>query len=250
MRVAGFGPVAVGALLAARAFAADPPAQPLRVFFTVAPSPAPQADAKAHSESLEKERDAAWAEYENAFKELKRKYGKEYGKWTAEQKDEARRIYEKYVARAVDYLLFTVKPKELEDSIRDIKNSVVGKGLAGVKENIVLAESPADAHLVLEGVGRYGVSKLMVGPKHFVYRVQAGGKLKPEALAGVPRDWPRPTWWSDVDCSQYHPYRAEEPWIVFKTISDQRWRDVMNTASGCINDLIKEHGANILAHGS
>lgn len=241
---------ALGALLVGPAFAADPPAQPLRVFFTIAPAPAPQPNAKAHAEALEKERDAAWTEYENAFKELKKKYGKDYEKWSAEQKDEARKVYEKYVARAIDYLLFTIKPKDLEDSIRDIKNSVVGKGLAGVKENIVLAESAADAHLVLEGLGRYGVSKLIVGPKHFVYRVQVGGKLKPEALSGVPRDWPRPTWWSDEKCSQYHYYRAEEPWIVFKTIDEQRWRDVMNTASACINDLIQAHGANILASGS
>jgi len=228
--------------------AADLP-QPLRVFFTTAPLPPPQADPKAYAKKLEQERDAAWATYDNAFKEMKKKYGKDYEKWTAEQKDEARLIYEKYVAKAMDYLLFTIKPKDLEDSLRDIKNSVVGKGLAGVKENIAIAEDVKDADLVLEAVGRFGVSKLMVGPKHFVFRFGVGGRLKPEALSAIPRDWPRPTWWADEKCSQYHYYRPEEPWIVFKAIDDQRWRDVMNTTSACINDLAKAHGANILALG-
>src|SRR6185295_11460720 len=105
--------------LAARV-AADP-AQPLRVFFTIAPLPAAQPDPKAYAKKLEAERDAAWAEYESAFKEMKKKYGKDYEKWTPAQKDEARLIYEKYVAKAVDHLLFTIKPKDLEDSLRDIK---------------------------------------------------------------------------------------------------------------------------------
>lgn len=235
-------------LLAVPGFAADP-AQPLRVFFTVATAPAPQPDPKAHAKQLARERDAAWAEYEVAFEALKKKYGKDYAKWTPEQREEGRTSYEAYVAKAIEYLLFTIKPKDLEDSVRDIKNSVAGKGLAGVKENIVLAESAADAHLVLEALGRYGASKLMVGPKHFVFRFTAGGKLRPEALAAVPRDWPRPTWWADEACSQYHYYRPEEPWIVWKAIDDQRWRDVMNTTSACINELLKEHGANILAAG-
>jgi Skp family chaperone for outer membrane proteins len=228
--------------------AAEAP-QALRVFFTVAPAPAPQPDPKAYAQKLERERDAAWAEYDAAFKELKKKYGKDYEKWTAEQKDEAQRVYEKYVAKAIEYLFFTIKPKDLEDSLRDIKNSVVGKGLAGVKENIVLAESETDADLVLEALGRYGASKLVVGPKHFVFRFRTGGRLKPEALSAVPHDWPRPTWWADEKCSQYHYYRPEEPWIVWKAVDDQRWRDVMNTTSACINDLAKQHGANILAMG-
>ena len=238
----------LAALLVAGSVAADPP-QPLRVFFTTAPLPAGQPDPKAYEKKLAAERDAAAADYERAFKEMKKKYGKDYEKWTPEQKDEARVVYEKYVAKAVDHLLFTIKPKDLEDSLRDIKNSVVGKGLAGVKENITIAESLADADLVLEAVGRFGVSKLVVGPKHFVFRFGVGGRLKPEALAAIPRDWPRPTWWADEKCSQYHYYRPEEPWIVFKAIDDQRWRDVMNTTSACINDLAREHGANILALG-
>ena len=175
--------VPLATLLAASSFGGEPP-QPLRVFFTVAPAPAPEPDPKGHAAKLERERDAAWGEYDSSFKELKKKYGKDYDKWSSEQKEEARRVYEKYVAKAVDYLFFTIKPKDLEDSFRDIKNSVVGKGLAGVKENIVLAESAADADLVLEAIGRYGVSKLIVGPKHFVYRFGVGGKLKPEALGG------------------------------------------------------------------
>lgn len=240
--------VPLSVLFVAASPAAETP-QPLRVFFTVAPAPAPQSDPKAYAQKLERERDAAWAEYESAFKELKKKYGKDYDKWSPEQKDEGQRGYEKYVAKAIEYLFFTIKPKDLEDSVRDIKNSVVGKGLAGVKENIILAESETDADLVLEALGRYGVSKLMVGPKHFVFRFRTGGRLKPDALSAVPHDWPRPTWWSDEKCSQQHYYRPEEPWIVWKAIDDQRWRDVMNTTSACINDLAKEHGANILAMG-
>ncbi len=234
--------------LAASGVAAETP-QPLRVFFTVAPAPAPQPDPKAYAQKLERERAAAWGEFDSAFKEQKKKYGKEYDKWSLEQKDESRLLYEKYVAKAIEYLFFTIKPKDLEDSVRDIKNSVVGKGLAGVKENVALAESETDADLVLEALGRYGASKLMVGPKHFVFRFRTGGRLKPDALAAVPRDWPRPTWWADEKCSQYHYYRPEEPWIVWKAIDDQRWRDVMNTTSACINDLAEEHGANILAMG-
>lgn len=112
------------------------------------------------------------------------------------------------------------------------------------------APSAEDAHLVLEAVARYGASKLVVGPKYFVYLFKAGGRLKPEALTGVPRDWPKPGWFSDAPCVQFHYYRPEEPFIVFRTVDDQRWRDVMNTASACINDLAKDHGARILAAGS
>lgn len=232
----------VSAVLAAAPQAA---AEPLRVFFTVATAPPAQGDAKARAESLKRERDAAWAEYEAFDKQLKKENGKKYEKWPPEVKEKANLSYEKYVGRALDYLLFTIKPKDLEDSVRDITNSVVGKGLAGVKENVVLAESAADAHLVLEAVARYGASKLTVGPKYFFYRVSAGGKLKPDALKAVPSDWPKPGWWSDEPCTQFHRFRDDEPWLVFMTVDDQRWRDVMNVASGCINELVKVHGAGL-----
>jgi hypothetical protein len=29
------------------------------------------------------------------------------------------------------------------------------------------------------------------------------------------------------------------------TVDDQRWRDVMNVASACINELAKTHGAGL-----
>ena len=235
------------AILVAAVLAAAPvtTAEPLRVFFTVATPPPVQGDVKARAESLKRERDAAWAEYEAFDKQLKKENGKKYEKWPPEVKEKANLSYEKYVGKALDYLLFTIKPKDLEDSVRDITNSVVGKGLAGVKENVVLAESAADAHLVLEAIARYGASKLTVGPKYFFYRVSAGGKLKPDALKVVPSDWPKPGWWSDEPCTQFHRFRDDEPWLVFMTVNDQRWRDVMNVASGCINELVKIHGAGL-----
>lgn len=225
--------------------ASAPAAEPLRVYFTTATPPVAEGDAKAKAEALKRDRDAAWAEYESLDKQLKKENGKKYEKWPAEVKEKEDHAYEKYVGKALDYLLFTIKPKDLEDSVRDITNSVTGKGLAGVKENVVLAESAADAHLVLEAIARYGASKLTVGPKFFFYRVSAGGKLKPEALQAVPRDWPKPGWWSDEPCTQFHHYRDDEPWLVFMTVNDQRWRDVMNIASGCINELVKLHGAGL-----
>jgi len=242
-------PVPVLAAVMAAALAAVPlmAAEPLRVYFTTASPPAAEGDVKAKAEALKRERDKAWADYEAVDKQLKKEHGKKYDKWPAEAKDKANLGYETYVSKALDYLLFTIKPKDLEDSIRDITNSVTGKGLAGVKENVVLAESAADAHLVLEAIARYGASKLTVGPKYFYYRVSAGGKLKPEALQAVPRDWPKPGWWSDEPCTQFHHYRDNEPWLVFMTVDDQRWRDVMNVASGCINELIKAHGASLTA---
>jgi hypothetical protein len=243
--------LAVAAILAVAASPAAVAAdvRPLRIFFTAAPAPPPVADAKAHAKKLQAETDAAWDEYDRFFKDMKKKHGKDREKWSAEAKEETQLVYEKYVVKALEHLLFVIKPKDLEDSIRDIKNSVVGKGFAGVKENIEIAESAQDADLVLEAVGRYGASKLVVGPKHFVFRFGVGGRLKPAALTAIPRDWPRPTWWEDVSCSQYHYYRESEPYVVFKAVDDQRWRDVMNTASACINDLLTDHGANILALG-
>ena len=231
----------LAALLAGPANAADP----LRVFFTVANPPAAGGDVKSKADAMKRDQEAAWAEYEAFDKQLKKENGKKYEKWPPEVKEKADLSYEKYVAKALDYLLFTIKPKDLEDSIRDIQNSVAGKGLAGVKESLVLAESAADAHLVLEAIARYGASKLSVGPKYFFYRVSAGGKLKPDALKAVPHDWPKPGWWSDEPCTQFHHYRDDEPFLVFMTVHDQRWRDVMNVASGCINDLVKEHGAGL-----
>jgi hypothetical protein len=232
----------IAAVLAAGSLSA---AEPLRVYFTTAIPPAAQGDTKARADALKRDRDAAWSEYEAVEKELKKENGKKYDKWPAEVKEKAERSYEKYVGKALDYLLFTIKPKDLEDSVRDITNSVTGKGLAGVKENVVLAESAADAHLVLEAIARYGVSKMVVGPKYFFYRVSAGGKLKPEALKAVPGDWPKPGWWSDEPCTQFHRYRDDEPWLVFMTVHTERWRDVMNTASSCINELVKIHGAGL-----
>lgn len=235
------------ALSLAAALAAGPAlaAEPLRVFFTVATPPAASGDVKTKADALKRDRDAAWAEYEAFDKQLKKEHGKKYEKWPQEVKDKADLSYEKYVAKALDYLLFIIKPKDLEDSVRDITNSVAGKGLAGVKENVILAESAADAHLVLEAIARYGASKLTVGPKYFFYKVSAGGKLKPEALSAIPRDWPKPSWWSDEPCTQFHHYRTDEPFLVFMTVDDQRWRDVMNVASACINELVKLHGAGL-----
>jgi hypothetical protein len=238
---------AVFVLVASLAAASLAAAEPLRVYFTTAKAPVAEGDVKAKAAALKRDRDAAWDEYEAFDKQLKKQHGKKRDKWPAEVKEQAALSYEKYVTKGLDYLLFTIKPKDLEDSIRDITNSVVGKGLAGVKENVILAESAEDAHLVLEAIARYGVSKMITGPKYFYYRVSAGGKLKPEALKAVPADWPKPGWWSDEPCTQFHRYRDEEPWLVFMTVHWERWRDVMNEASACINELIKIHGPALTA---
>ena len=62
-----------GALIAP---AAD--AEPLRVFVAAAQAPPAQGDAKAHVKQLETRMDAAWTEYDNAFKDMKKKYGKDW----------------------------------------------------------------------------------------------------------------------------------------------------------------------------
>jgi hypothetical protein len=181
----------VSALPLAATLAAVPAkaAEPMRVYFTTATPPAAQGDPKAQAERLKRERDAAWSTYEASFKQLEKQYGKKYDKWSPEVKEQAAVAYEAYVSKGLDYLLFTIKPKDLEDSVRDISNSVAGKGLAGVKENVVLAESAVDAQLVVEAVARYGASKLTVGPKYFFYKVSAGGKL----ARGPGRPWSGPS---------------------------------------------------------
>ena len=103
------------ALSLAAVLAAGPAlaAEPLRVFFTVAAAPAAAGDVKAKAEALKRDRDAAWAEYEAFDKQLKKENGKKYEKWPPEVKEKADLSYEKYVGKALDYLLFTIKPQDL-----------------------------------------------------------------------------------------------------------------------------------------
>lgn len=227
---------ACGASLCVPANADDagPARGPVSVFVTPA---TPYEIPKPELDVLKKEANAALQAFDKEVEEVRKAHGKEWAKWPESVKievDDKRLVVNQDLSRVY---FANQKPKDLEDSVRDIRNSFEGKGLAGRKEFFVVTESRDEAALIVEVVGRSGGSKLVRSPKYMSIIVREGPGIAPGTLARLPRFWLEEV---NEFVAQTHRATEAEPWVQFQSFDVERWRDVANNVSRALNELVEK----------
>jgi hypothetical protein len=174
------------------ASAADAP-KALSVFVTAAKVDARKDVDDATKNALKAKREAAKEARKALEKQLKDQYGKKRDTWPPEKDDQLYALEEAEALARADYEYRKVDPKGLGDSVKDIVESVSGKGAAGRKERVTLAASAADADLVVEVLARRAEKVLPTDFKpswcYVFFSIGTGGKMDAARFASVPRDY-------------------------------------------------------------
>ena len=179
-------PVALGGLV----LAAEPPSGALRVFVTAAEvQPRKDVD-KATKDALKAKRDEARDARKALEKQLKDQLGKKRETWPPEKDDELYKLEEAEALAEAEYEYRTIDPKNLSDAVKDVTESIQGKGMAGRKDRVTLVGSPAEADLVLEVAARRAGKTLPTQIKadrcFLLFDIRPGGKMSAATFGKVP----------------------------------------------------------------
>jgi hypothetical protein len=140
------------------------------------------------------QRQASMAEAIEARNALEKSVRAEQGKkrehWPAEVEERVRAA-EESAALATARHLYAKTSNDQADSVEDVKRGLTGAGLRSRQEHVVLVETAADAHLIVEIRGRRSTagSRGLFGRHYFVlFAVKAGPKLTAQQYAAIPRN--------------------------------------------------------------
>ena len=180
-------PAAVALCLASPAAHA---ATPMKVYVTAAQVQARKDVDEATRSALKARRDEAREARKATEKALKAELGKRRESWPAEKDEE---LYLREEAEALAEAQFEyrrIDPKDLADSVKDVTESMQGKGSASRKDSVVLVPSAAEADIVLEVAARRAGKTLPTQMKparcFLLFNVAPGGQLDAARFAKVP----------------------------------------------------------------
>jgi len=166
---------------------------PLKVYVTAAQVEARKDVDDATKNALKAKRDQAREARKTLEKQLKEQLGKKRESWPPAKDDELYAAEEAEALAEAAYEYRKIDPKGLADSVKDVSESIEGKGIAGRKDRVVLATSAADADLVLEVVARRSGKTLPTQFKadrcFILFKVLPGKKLKAAAFSKVPANY-------------------------------------------------------------
>lgn len=176
-------------------------------------------------------------------KTLKAAHGNKKDDWPADVQDQYYTAEETQALAEADWDYRRVKQSGLSDSAEDIKKSIVGEGMAGAKENVKLVQSPDEAQLIVEVVGRRSAKTLptqLRADQYFVsFVIKPGPKLPPATFVAASKDYRfrrflKPAW-------RLHAPKPDAPFARFDAYGDQRWGVAANTASAVVEDFIAKN---------
>jgi hypothetical protein len=207
---------------------------PLKVFVTTAAQiPVDKNALKAEIRTLEK-----------ALKELDTQLGAQYGnefkQWPADKqalKLDAGNAFN-YAQSRLTYA--DVKMKDIENSVKDVKENITGKGILSRKKKFLeLVESREETDLVVEIVGRHGAPAFMRGDRIICFNIIAGPKIDAAALGKIPLEWPRTKY--SKRCWLVHWYKPEEPFLRLEVTDVERWYDVADWLTEVVNNFVETY---------
>ena len=172
------------------AAAAESPGGTLRVFVTAAPvQPRKEVD-KATKDALKARRDEARDARRALEKQLKDQLGKKRESWPADKDDELYKLEEAEALADAEYEYRTIDPKNLSDAVKDLTESIQGKGIAGRKDRVILVGSAQEAALVLEVAARRSGKSLPTQIKadrcFLLFDIRPGGAMDAARFTKVP----------------------------------------------------------------
>jgi hypothetical protein len=235
--------VFVGALLAvpaATVVAGKPEVQPTRgpVKIHVAPKAAPAPLSAEEVKAREAKARQGAAALEELEKATKKQFGKDMGKWPAEQRVA---FHEAVLVNNMaweDAWYAVPSEKDKSDSAENVRDALSGFVKKGW---FVLVDQPAEADLVLEIVGRRGMGKMMRGAKLVSCELRPG-KIGGEVLARIPPAWPS-TFSSRAftNLRADHWFKVEAPFFRFEVSDVERWKDVAGKVPWVLTDFVRDN---------
>lgn len=235
-------------LLAPSVPAAEGPATALKVFVRPSDRPERKEVDDATKQQLKTKKDEAHEARKAIEKKLKDELGKKEEAWPQDKQDQLFEARENEAIARADYDYRKIETKGLNDGVKDLVNSLQGKGMAGQKEHAVLVGSPGEADLVVEILARRGEKTLPTQFKpdicYLLFTIGAGGEMKPERFAKVPanyryRSWQHPAW-------RLRGPKADEPWFYFESTNGGGssvgcYGAAGNAASAVVNKFIEDN---------
>lgn len=212
-------PVIALCLLAAPAAGADTKAGTLKVFVQAAEVKERKKVDDATKQQLKKKRDQAREARKTLEKKLKAELGKDVEKWPAARQDELFEARETEAIADADYSYRKIDPKGLKDSVKDVVESIQGKGIAGVKEHAQLVSSAGEAELILEVAARRAEKLLPTDIRpnacYLLFTIGAGPELKKDRFAKIPASYRFRSW--KFAASKIRSPKPDEPWFYFES---------------------------------
>jgi hypothetical protein len=227
---------------------------PLKVYVTAAQVEARKEVDDATKNALKAKRDQAREARKALEKQLKDQLGKKRESWPPERDDELYAAEEAEALAEADYEYRKIDPKGLSDSVKDVSESIEGKGIAGRKDRVVLATSAAEADLVLEVAARRSGKSLPTQFKpdrcFILFKVRPGAKLNPGAFSKVPANY-RPKRFGMPVWTIARP-KAGEPAFTFESYNGGGNEfgcqgAAANAAAGAIDKFIEDNHAILTA---
>ena len=149
---------------------------------------------KAETEKYKAAITAAEARRRDLDKALKAQHGSKRGRWPEDALRQLQEADDRVALATSDWTFRTLdrdpkRPASPADSVDDIKQSMIGKGLASKREHIVVVPTHEEAQLVVEVEGRYRSGTLLdpVNNEFWVrFVIRRGPKLSEKQFAAVP----------------------------------------------------------------
>jgi hypothetical protein len=204
---------------------------PLCVHFTaVQPKILSPEERKAREPEMKKQLDLASKE----LSAVKKRNGKKMETWPEAERAAYREKLEATLQLEAEIGWLQLGERDIPDSLKDLQNAVRGKDIVQRKKVIEEVANPADAHLVVEVIGRrvadYGGGCFMLA-----WKATLGGRVDPARRASA--------YWSsaEFDVRTLHWYTSQEPFWSIETLAIGRWFNTANESAKAIERFLKQH---------
>jgi hypothetical protein len=205
--------------------------EPLAVCLAAAERPVLSPDErKPRSVAMNRQR----LEQEKELKALKKAHGKKVETWPEAEraayvaKEEATRRLESEIG------WLALEKDDLADSLEDVRGALRGKGLTQRKGVVAEVATPAEAHVVVEVVGRRREQD--TGWYVVAYKASLGDKV--DAARRTSARWTKAAWDAPF---VLHTFTPEEPYWMLESANVGRWFNAANDAAKAVERFVKEN---------
>jgi hypothetical protein len=236
--------IALGGLIVLRSMSGAPQdAKTMTVFVSEGPTPeykeGTRAEKDAHEATL-KDLRAKWKDME---KGLKAQHGSKRKNWPEDAELQMLQAEEAIFLEMSEWDYRHTKPESLSDSVQDVKDALVGKGIAAKREHIALASSREDAQLVVEIDGRRSDRKWTLNPAdddfYVRVRISRGPKLPEAQFAAVPPMYRYRT--AGVDIMRLGIAGPSTPYWRFESHGMMSWHMAGSGVANLVDDFINRN---------
>jgi hypothetical protein len=182
-------------------------------------------------------------EESKALNAFKKRYGKKLETWPEAERAAYLEREEAALRLESEIGWLEIDERDIPDSLEDLRGAVAGKGLTQRKKILREVATPAEAHLVVEVIGR---RELEAGQKWYrvAFKASLGGQVDPARRgsrywAKALRDAPR----------ELHAFTREEPYWIVETANVGRWFNAANDAAKAVERFVKENHDALCGQG-